>query len=95
LAHHKKVCGSSLRLNNRTSSSMTVEPGCNRTPCIPFIRANGSWSEHHAVPVVWSISQAVGRNVAGRWCCGQLNSTPPASQGPVKPTRAGLITEFA
>ena len=62
---------------------------------MPFIRANGSWSEHQTVPVGSSISQAVGRKVAGRWCCGQLNSTPPASHGPASPTSAGLITGLA
>ena len=33
-----------------------------------------------------------GRNVPGRWCCGQLNSTPPEIQGPARPTSAGLMT---
>ena len=35
---------------------------------------------------------STGRKVAGRWCCGQLNSTPPETHGPASPTRAGLIT---
>ncbi len=33
-----------------------------------------------------------GQKVAGRWCCGQLNSIPPLIHGPARPTSAGLMT---
>ena len=62
---------------------------------MPFIRANGSWSEHQTVTAPsasCSIVASTGRKVAGRWCCGQLNSTPPEIHGPARPTSAGLMT---
>ena len=55
----------------------------------------GSWSLHQTVfepSACSSISKSTGRNVAGRWCCGQLNSMPPEIHGPAKPTSAGLMT---
>ena len=37
---------------------------------------------------------SVGMKVVGRWCCGQLNSTPPDTHGPASPTMAGLMQTF-
>ena len=55
---------------------------------MPFIRPMGSCSEHQTVRPPSgrsSIAQSTGMKLDGRWCCGQLNSTPPEIQGPSKP----------
>ena len=78
-------------------ASISELPGRRRIPCMPCMRANGSWSELHTVTAPSGSSSIVtshGRYVAGRWCCGQLNSTPPEIHGPARPTSAGLITSL-
>ena len=62
-------------------------------PCMPFIRSIGSCSLHHTVTLpsaCSSIDQSTGAYVDGRWCCGQLNSTPPLIHGPSEPDERRL-----
>ena len=60
---------------------------------MPFMRFIGSWSLHQMVAepsAPCSISNSMGMKVAGRWCCGQLNSTPPEIHGPARPYQRRL-----
>jgi hypothetical protein len=78
-------------VKTHTRASIFCTVGRSRMPAFHPCERVMIRAPHRNRTVGLPLDTNVGRNVAGLWCCGQLNSTPPEIHGPSRPTREGLI----